>query len=390
MDRTNVVKLFATLEKDPDRQASYYHPGVGTLAPPGFVTKAGSRTAELLGLAFAYGLDRDIRDAYTYIANYFEPGDRLFLFGFSRGAYTVRVVAAMLRMYGLIPKGNEPLVPYAIRLMWKIHTIQARRTRDRNDPRRPDDVAVAAQLKADANNEPPHPQLEAYFALANQFKATYSSECKPHFVGVWDTVSSVGWFANPVSLPFTTNNPDIAIGRHAVAIDERRAFFRTNLWKADPGSLEVGPRDIKQVWFPGAHADVGGGYPESESGLSKIALSWMLDEAKAAGLLVNETKEALILGKVSGPFAPPDPNATLHDSLTAGWRFAEYVPKPHWNAAKQEIEWRANRFKPRTWPSQPVVHDSAWLRNDAYANRLPPDAIRLSQWSPVVASNDPV
>jgi uncharacterized protein (DUF2235 family) len=73
-------------------------------------------------------------------------------------------------------------------------------------------------------------------------------------------VSSVGWIENPLSLPYSADNGDIAIGRHAVAIDERRAFFRTNLWRPRP---DGGPKDLKQVWFPGVHCDVGGGYPET-------------------------------------------------------------------------------------------------------------------------------
>jgi hypothetical protein len=84
-------------------------------------------------------------------------------------------------------------------------------------------------------------------------------------------VNAVGWIANPMKLPYVANNPDFEIGRHAIAIDQRRAFVRSNLW---PGhGPKAGPRDRKQVWFPGVHCDVGGGYPEAESGLSKLALS---------------------------------------------------------------------------------------------------------------------
>ena len=84
-------------------------------------------------------------------------------------------------------------------------------------------------------------------------------------------MSSDGWLENPLKLPYVTNNPDIQIGRHAVSIDERRAFLRNHLWKkADAPSL-AGPVDLRQVWFPGVHCDVGGGYPEADSGLSKLA-----------------------------------------------------------------------------------------------------------------------
>ena len=364
-DRTNVVKLFSTLIKDPAVQATYYHPGLGTMAPPGFVTTLGSRIAELAALAFGYGLNNDIRDAYVFIADNFEDGDRLFLFGFSRGSYTVRAVAALLHMYGLVPKGNDPLVPYAVRLMWQIHAIQAHHR----------------------IGTPADPRIGNYFGLARAFKSTFSRPCKPHFVGVWDTVSSVGWFANPLSLPYTAHNPDVAIGRHAVAIDEHRAFFRSNLWVPAASPDEAGPRDLKQVWFPGVHCDVGGGYPEPDSGLSKIALQWMIAEAKSAGLMVDDEKVALVLGARGRGFAPANADAMLHESLTGPWRLAEYVWKPLWNG--QATEWRANHFARRTWPKQPIVHDAAWLRGGDYSERLPPDAVRLGTMGAAAPTGDP-
>jgi uncharacterized protein (DUF2235 family) len=111
-------------------------------------------------------------------------------------------------------------------------------------------------------------------------------------VGVWDTVSSVGWAWDPLHIPYTAKNPDLRIGRHAVSIDERRCFFRQNLWSAAlPG------QDIKQVWFAGVHSDVGGGYAEAESGLAKISLEWMLCEAGTAGLILDRAKAAVVLGR---------------------------------------------------------------------------------------------
>jgi uncharacterized protein (DUF2235 family) len=308
-DRTNVVKLFRTLVKDPGVQACYYHPGVGTMAAPGFVTKTGALAAEIAGMAFGYGLTDDICDAYIFICRHFEPQDKLYLFGFSRGAYTARALASMLSMYGLAPRDNERLVPYAVRMMWAINHLRRR-------------------AKPGA---PPDARVDEYFALAAAFKETFSRPSQPHFVGVWDTVSSVGWLTNPVSLPYTGNNPDIAIGRHAVAIDERRAFFRTNLWRRATEQSRTGPKDMKQVWFPGVHSDVGGGYPEPESGLSKIALQWMVDEARQAGLVLDTNAVDLILGRLGRGYAPPNPDAPLHNSLTRWWRPIEWVPKPHWN-----------------------------------------------------------
>lgn len=361
-NRTNVAKLFFTLIKEPAQQATFYHPGVGTMAPAGFVTKTGAFLAQVAGLAFGFGLSNDIRDLYICIAKVYEPGDKLFLFGFSRGAYTVRALASLLHMYGLIPSGNDPLVPYITRMMWRIR-----------DLRKHSDSPKSKQ------------KLDDYFDLARDFKDTFSRECKPHFLGVWDTVSSVGWFTDPTALPFTANNPDIEIGRHAIAIDERRAFFRTNLWRPSAVPAEGGgPKDLKQVWFPGVHCDVGGGYAEAKSGLSKIPLQWMIAEAKAAGLLVEDAKVADILGGCPG-FAPPDPNGEMHNSMSAAWRIVEYVPKPHWNGKTNE--WRRNLARQRTWPAKPCVHDAAWERAGGYSDRLPADAIKLSAAFPVTGSD---
>jgi uncharacterized protein (DUF2235 family) len=219
--------------------------------------------------------------------------------------------------------------------------------------------------------------------LANDFKATFSTECKPYFVGVWDTVSSVGWFTTPVSLPYTANNGDIAIGRHAISIDERRTFFRSNRWFPRPGTPDCGPRDLRQVWFPGVHSDVGGGYPEKDSGLSKFALEWMIGEAVAAGLQVDAAKVDLVLGRRGGGFVPAEADAPMHESLTRWWKPIEYAPKPHWNELTKRREWRANRSSPRKIPDGSVIHDAAWARAGNYAARLPASVVRLSaaQWT---------
>lgn len=351
--RTNVVKLVYTLVHDPALQISYYHPGLGTMEAVGAVTSIARKITKLLGLAIGYGLESDIRDAYVFLMNRFEPGDRIYLFGFSRGAYTARAVASLLHMYGLIPKGNEPLVPYAIRMLTAINKL--------NDKKASDE------------------EKRAIFELASAFKATFAHrDCNPHFVGVWDTVSSVGWIENPLRLPYSANNPDIAIGRHAVAIDERRAFFRTNLWRPATPPTPVGPKDVKQVWFPGVHCDVGGGYPEPESGLSKIALQWMVKEAEAAGLLVDPLKRDEVLGADPTKYARPDPNAMMHESLSIWWWAAEFIFKRHWSWEKKKWERRPNLGRRRTIPPGALIHQSAYDRGGDYKSRLPPDGIPVA------------
>jgi uncharacterized protein (DUF2235 family) len=339
-NNTNVIKLFSILDRDPERQACYYHPGVGTMPPPGALTWLAKKITLILGLAFGYGLSADIGAAYAFLIQNYRPGDRVYVFGFSRGAYTARALCSLVRMYGLIGRGNEPLIPYALRLLREIHE--------------------AGTPKAKAE----------YFALAESFRETFSvAECRPWFVGVWDTVSSVGWVANPLYLPFTGENDAIEIGRHAVAIDERRAFFRTNLWRGRDGTPPAGPKDMKQVWFPGVHCDVGGGYAESESGPASEALYWMLREAEAKGLLVDPVRRTQFLAA----YAKPDPDRKRHESLTPPWWPAEFFPKRHWDWTRKAWEWRANMFRRRTIPPKSQVHVSAQALGPDYCRRLPTD-----------------
>ncbi|MDW9984280.1 hypothetical protein GOC06_26325 [Sinorhizobium meliloti] len=349
-DRTNVAKLCELITKDRDRQLVYYHPGVGTKAPPGFVTGVGTRLAKFAGLAFGYGLKRDIIDAYTFVMAHFRPGDRVFIFGFSRGAYTARALAALIKMYGLLMPGNDAMVPYLVDMFWAID-------RARNDDKRRRD----------------------YFRLAAEFKATLATQdCKPHFIGVWDTVSSVGWIGSPTALPYTHDNPDISILRHAMALDEKRAFFRTNK------AAIIDGRDIRQIWFPGDHCDVGGGYGDGESGLSRLALAWMLQEAQDNGLAGDETAGSKLLQQIDAD--QETNNRPIHRSLTWKWWAAEFVPKRHYDAATGKISWRCNYFRPRDPGPAPIVHDSAWTLT-GYA--VPAGARRLSEvWPKRAAQTD--
>ena len=361
-DRTNVVKLYSVLNHDPQLQRAYYHPGLGTMEPGGALTPIARRVTKLLGAAFGYGLSDDIRDAYVFLMQRYEPGDRVFMFGFSRGAYTVRAVAAMLHLYGLIRPGNERLVPYAIRMMMGIKAAEGQGAKAQD-------------------------QRKSYFGLARDFRSSMTSgDFGVHFVGVWDTVSSIGWYENPLKLPYVADNPSINIGRHAIAIDERRAFFRTHSWRPGEAAATHGPCDVKQVWFPGVHCDVGGGYPEAESGLSKITLGWMLAEARGAGLLIDDDREAAVLGRTSaGRSMPADPDGPLHESLKGWWRLAEFVPKKHFDGRTRTTRRRANLFRRRTMPAGALVHESAFLRAGDYAERLPTDVVRVGATS-VVAS----
>ncbi|MGE0813392.1 MAG: DUF2235 domain-containing protein [Vicinamibacterales bacterium] len=295
-ENTNIVRLIQLLERDPSRQILYYDPGVGTLPEPGTFSAVKKRLSEVLGLAFGRGLSWKVGEAYTFLMNVWEPGDEVFLFGFSRGAYTARVVAGLLYAVGLLPKGNENMVPYAQKLY----------------------AAMRGGTEADA-----------WGRLCREFRWTFARQAPDdmeerrfavHFLGVWDTVSSVGWVWDPASFPFTARNPGVRTARHAIAIDERRWFFRQNrLLHADT------PTSVAQQWFPGVHSDVGGGYPEADGGLWRAPFAWVLEGAEAAGLLVDAARRHDVLTRRPPPAAPClDPQ---HESLTGAWWLAEGFPK---------------------------------------------------------------
>jgi uncharacterized protein (DUF2235 family) len=319
---SNVVKLYSTLIIDGKQQVGYYHPGVGTMGAPTAHNKISKACSVVMGLAFGAGLLANVGDAYRYLMNVYEDRDRVFIFGFSRGAYTARALAGVLHMFGLLCPGNEGLIPYIIRLY-------AKRTR-----------SAAGMTHT--------------FGVATAFKATFCRNCPLHFVGVWDTVSSVGWVWDPLKLPYTAQNPDMATGRHAVSIDERRCYFRNNLW-GDP----LPGQSIKQVWFAGVHSDIGGSYSEADSGLSKITLQWMLCEALPAGLLVDPQKAARILGRIPPPPpVAPDPSATMHNSLTWKWWLLEFLPHSYYDPVSRKARWRIPLGASRSIPEGSVLHET--------------------------------
>src|SRR5947207_11830570 len=315
-NNSNIVKIYSVLENSA-RQVTYYHPGLGTMGSRFAPTKLGRFWSKLKGLAFGAGLMDNVTDAYVFLMNEYQDGDAIYLFGFSRGAYTVRALAAFLHMFGLMRKGNDSLVPYAIRRF---------RTKIRN---------------------------EHSFEIAAGFKQTFSRECRPHFLGVWDTVSSVGWIYDPLHLPYTSHNPDIAVGRHAVSIDEQRCQFRQNLWTSAPG------QDSKQLWFAGTHCDVGGGLGPSNAGLSDITLRWMFDEATNAGLLATRTPES------AGDLCSP-----IHPSLTLIRWLLEILPKRYMDMSctPPQVRWRMPLGSRRWIAEGSVLHRSVEerMKNSAY------------------------
>jgi uncharacterized protein (DUF2235 family) len=300
-ENTNVVRLVQSLDRDPSLQRLYYDPGVGTLPEPGALNCISRKISELCGLAFGAGLTWKIQEAYCYLMDYWEPGDHVFIFGFSRGAYSARVLAGMLHALGLLPRGGHNLVPYAMRLL--------------------------EGVRKEGGTEDDGGAPKRWGKLCDEFRWTFARPIpcgnddrrfKVHFLGLWDTVSSVGWVWDPATFPHTAHNPSVEVVRHAVSVDERRWFFRQNL------VMKVDGQDLLECWFPGVHSDVGGGY--SDSGLWQGAFDWILAEATKAGLLVDQHRLNAILSKVpQRPWLQPQ-----HESLTPVWWLAEFFPKLRW------------------------------------------------------------
>ncbi|OAF17188.1 DUF2235 domain-containing protein [Bradyrhizobium neotropicale] len=384
---SNVLKLYRCLrktDKTHPRQLVFYDPGVGTVTKPSTWHRWKANINLVLGLATGYGLDDNVLSAYCFLIENYSPGDKIYLFGFSRGAYTVRVLAGLIHKVGLISPEQVNL-PGSGLVSYKQYSGSGRG----ND--------VSDLTDAGSDEDGPLPKDK--FDLAAQFARITSSRWPTiHFIGVWDTVASVivpradrFYLPSIEELAFTLLNPSVQIFRQAIAIDERRCMFRLKEWKEPqdywsnrfvPDDKKV-PQDILQVWFAGVHCDVGGGYPEAESGESKYPLLWMIDEAARAGLNFNpRTVNQLAWGiqRKNSPFTYVRPSYSgktgeLHNSMTAAWRVLEYVPKSakykEWPERKVVAGFYIPDCEPRVIPEGAHVHESVMKRMEAEATYRP-------------------
>lgn len=264
-DNTNVWTLYKAAEAgDPSRtrQVCFYDQGIG--ARSGEWLRWGYN---LLSKATGLGISQNIKDCYAHILEHYEPGDRIYLFGFSRGAYTVRSLGGVLRLCG-VPTG------------WRTTRGDVARKAARDALI---EEAVETVYKHYGNTDAKkfeRKQLGAAFRKRNG-----AHEAAPFFIGVWDTVRSLGL---PGSSTLTellaprhafhdaSLDPRVPFARHALAIDENRESFQPELWESERGDLASGR--IRQCWFAGVHSDIGGGYSDDRR-LAEITLAWMVEEA---------------------------------------------------------------------------------------------------------------
>ncbi|MFZ3214883.1 MAG: DUF2235 domain-containing protein [Candidatus Acidiferrales bacterium] len=281
---TNVYKLFKALLHSAT-QFPYYDDGVGA---------DGNPVSHLLGGAMGEGLFGKIRDGYTAIAHVYVPGDSIFLFGFSRGAYTARSLAGMLAICG-IPDAKR----FTSQSVADAFAAYRCTDGDKRD-------TLLANLKTNYGNQP------ATIAL----------------IGVWDTVGALGvpgflfsvFDEKEYGFLNTSLNPAIEAAYQALSIDERRREFVPTLWQPNPAAPPE--QIVEQVWFSGVHSDVGGGY--AETGLSDIAMGWMLAKALKHQLELDEPA----IAPYRLPLDPKHSADTLHDSwqLFYGFPRARTIP----------------------------------------------------------------
>jgi uncharacterized protein (DUF2235 family) len=300
-EETNVRRLFEASLFEPSGappQVTYYLPGVGIDVrqsapgrPVGLFGPELARSARiqaelpyvlevarpLLGGGFGLGTQARIKEAYAFLCTQFvrPRQDRVFLFGFSRGAFAARSLAGFVSRVGIL-------------LADKLHLVeQAYSVYEQGKDR--EDTLLAAFLEE--------------FAGARMIRSIEDADALPiHFLGVWDTVGALGlpcrlrrFTAEHTEHHQVTVPPTVTIVRHALALHELRALFEPLLFE------QSGRGDLEQVFFPGAHADVGGGYPPAVSGLADIALRWMADEAAHEGLRIDATVDwvnGIVGGKV--------------------------------------------------------------------------------------------
>jgi uncharacterized protein (DUF2235 family) len=260
--KTNLMSVCKLTEQ------TFYDDGVGT---EGFVL------LKVLGGMMGWGLSRNVKELYTALARVYEPGDKLFLFGFSRGAFTVRTLAGMIAHCGIVDVSRSEFRTKAALdcVIKKIYREYRKRYR----------TVLGKPIRGEGTDKS--------FQFSHAHRVSHpefapDGRIEIEFLGVWDTVDAVGL---PFHLPDVINEvfwrfkfPDPHLNKqvrhacHALAIDDERHSFQPVLWNEENGK----PGRIEQVWFAGAHSNVGGGYPRQ--GMSLVSLDWMMRKAEDYGL----------------------------------------------------------------------------------------------------------
>ncbi|KAF3935175.1 hypothetical protein ABW20_dc0108233 [Dactylellina cionopaga] len=288
---SNIVRIYELLDRRSENQFHYYQPGIGTYVQnesTTFLGRVGDKFKTVLDQAVGTSFKAHVIGGYSFIMKYYNPGDCIYIFGFSRGAYTARFLSEMLAGVGLLSRGNEEMIEFA----WK--TFSAFQT-SRHDGSAQD---------------------EKRREFMKKFKKTFSrSGVNVHFLGLFDCVNSVGqleapfWRKSYAYIPMGSSATHI---RHAVSVHERRLKFKPALYKDF-----IDHPDLKEVYFCGNHGDVGGGWgktPGQKRALSDIPLAWMLEEVRN----LSNTENIL-------QFTQPEEWVLEHNAAEAEAKFEEHL-----------------------------------------------------------------
>jgi uncharacterized protein (DUF2235 family) len=354
---TNVFKVAQYVDlKDPAAQVLYYDPGVGTMPATGAWTFIGQKVSLLTGLALGHGMRQNIAEAYTYLMNTWQPGDKVFVFGFSRGAYTARALCGMLYRVGLLRPGSENLVPYAVK-------VYARNPGKDSDLERPEGWDRMDRFS------------EALAVRTQGERRSFPIE----YLGIYDTVKATRFLWRDISWPYTLSLPNVRFVRHAISIDEKRRKYAE--YRVVPNREKYKrPEDVREVWFAGVHSDVGGGFVDNPE-LGKITMRWIMDGAIKAGLI-----ERPVRYRRNYSLNESDATKDMHD-MPWYWRFAQapwyWVAAP-WrrrpirdgetihSSVKTRMADKALNYAPQL-PSSYNVDDEPWTGPPPKGSATAPD-----------------
>lgn len=356
--RSNVLLLYNALEKgDPDHQVAYYQPGVGTFSSPGTWTPVGRALTRGLGSAFGFGFRQNLGDAYRSVMATYQPGDKIFIFGFSRGAYTARALVGMLDMYGVFRPGAENLVPHAVD-HYMSHSAHGKLP-DRAEP----------DPGTDEHDKEYWRRVRQY---AQSLSVKPEGHVAVHFLGLWDTVNAIGTLRRKIRCPFTFELPHVGAVRHALAIDERRRPYqpyRVKLSRKTKHRFGPPRGSVKEVWFAGVHSDVGGSFADNDAAnrIWRIPLLWMAREAAEHDLVLDP--EAL--AELEESVTPALATGRIH-TMGGWWRlmYGRRRPLPKGAHVHASVRDRlavdpGYARRQQVADVDPVFVDENWLRHEA-------------------------
>ncbi len=358
--KTNVWRLYQSLDlsqpdpAEPEKQVQigYYDDGVGT---------ASFRLFALLGGAFGWGLKRNVLDLYTFLCRHYEEGDQIYCFGFSRGAFTIRMLTGVIGSEGLVWAETEGELRHLAEGAFRNFKVKSYRGKNLVHffrPLRDGMVKMWNSMSGRVNYN------EEYRKTHNRPASNIT------FLGLWDTVAAYGLpfdeltraydFVFPLSFPDRNISKKVDRACHVLALDDERNSFHPLLWNEnqdDPGykkdyqdnpQLRPLHERLTQVWFAGMHSNVGGGYPDDA--MSNVTLHWIMGEAKRAGLVFKK-------GERSRVKAASDVNGKIYDSRTGLGGAYRYKPRKLKDLTN-DLEVEANQVI----IDRPIIHESVFTR----------------------------